>query len=78
MSGSKKILMAEGMAALAGGAYYLLGPDGKKNQKKALALMTKIKKEVKIGIAKGKKLENKWKSVSPKAAKKSVSKKKRG
>jgi hypothetical protein len=77
MSGSKKMLVAEGMAALGAGAYYLLGPDAKKHQKKALALVSKIKKEVKIGIKKGKQIEKEWKNVSKKATKKLVSKKKR-
>ena len=77
MSGSKKILVAEGMAALGAGAYYLLGPDGKKNQKKAAGLMTKIKKEIKTGIAKGKKIEKEWKNISKKVTQKPVLKKKR-
>jgi hypothetical protein len=76
MSSGKKMVLA-GAAAVGAGAYYLLGPDAKKHQKKASGLMGKIKKEVEIGIEKGKKLENEWKSVSQKAAKKSVSKKKK-
>ena len=41
MSGSKKIWWLKEMAALGAGAYYLFGPDAKKNQKKVAGLMTK-------------------------------------
>ena len=75
MSGGKKMLVAGGMAALAGGTYYLLGPKSKMHQKKALVLVDKVKKEVEI---EAKKLKNEWKEISQKAAQKSVSKKKRG
>jgi hypothetical protein len=34
------------VAAIGAGAYYMLGPNGKKNQKKAKVLAGKIKKEV--------------------------------
>lgn len=46
--------IAGGMAALAGGAYYLLGPKAKAHQKKASALMVKIKKEVTVEMKKAK------------------------
>ncbi len=74
MSGGKKMVLA---APLGAGAYYLFGPNGKKHQKKASVLMSKVKKEVKIGIAKGKQMEKEWQEVSKKASKKSkkVSKK---
>ncbi|MBI3888516.1 hypothetical protein HY311_01860 [Candidatus Nomurabacteria bacterium] len=75
ISGSKVLMVEAGMAALGAGAYYLLGPDGKKNQKKAAALIFKIKKEVKSDA---KKLKKEWKTVSKKAPKKPTTKKKRG
>jgi hypothetical protein len=75
MSGSKVLAVEAGMAALGAGAYYLLGPDAKKHQKKASVLMSKIKKEVKKDT---KKLKTEWKSVSKKVTKKPVSNKKRG
>jgi gas vesicle protein len=59
MSGGKKVAIGAGVATLAAvgaGAYYLLGPDGKKNQKKALALVSKMKKEVISEAKKAKKL----------------------
>jgi hypothetical protein len=65
-----------GVAALAGGAYYLLGPDSKKHQKKATKLVNKIKQEVRTGMAKGKELEQDWKEMNKKA-KKSVKTSKR-
>ncbi|MFZ1019533.1 MAG: hypothetical protein WAN61_00880 [Minisyncoccia bacterium] len=77
MNLGKKMVIGAGMAALAEGAYYLLGPNSKKHQKKTKVLMDKVKKEVKIGIEKGKKLEEEWKNVSKKATKKPISKKKR-
>ena len=76
MSGGKKMVLA-GAAAVGAGAYYLLGPDAKKHQKKASVLMSKVKKEIKIGIAKGKQLEKEWKSVSKNTITKSASKKKK-
>jgi hypothetical protein len=69
MSGGKKMAMV-GMAALAGGAYYLLGPDGKKHQKKATKLVNKIKQEVRTGMAKGKELEQDWQGMNKKTKKK--------
>lgn len=41
----KMLAVGAGVAALGAGAYYLMGPDGKKNQKKAKAWITKMKKE---------------------------------
>jgi hypothetical protein len=76
MSGGKKLVLA-GAAAVGAGAYYLLGPDGKKHQKKASFLMNTVKKEIQIGIAKGKKLEKEWNSVSKNTTKKSLSTKKK-
>ena len=63
MSGAKKVLMAEGMAALGAGAYYLLGPDAKSHQKKASGLVSKIKKEVEKDA---KKLKTEWKKIKTK------------
>ncbi len=40
------------MAALGAGAYYLFGPNGKANQKKAKALYAKMKTEVKKEVKK--------------------------
>jgi len=54
ISGGKILVAGAGVAALAGGAYYLLGPDAKKNQKKALALVAKMKKEVESEMKKAK------------------------
>jgi len=54
MSGGKKITIGAGMAALGAGAYYLLGPNAKKHQKKASVLMTKIKEEVISEVKKAK------------------------
>lgn len=54
MSNNKKMAVAgavtAGVAALGSAAYMFLGPDGKKNQKKAKALMGKMEKEVKSKI----------------------------
>lgn len=76
MSGGKKMMMGAGMAALGAGAYYLLGPDAKKNQKKTLTIVKKIKKEVEGEI---KKAKGEWKKVAPKTIKKitKVAKKKK-
>ena len=76
MSGGKKVAMLGSMAALGAGAYYLLGPDAKKHQKKASVLMAKMKKEVESEFEKAK---SEWKSISKKTVKKStkVSKKKK-
>jgi hypothetical protein len=54
ISGGKILAAGAGVAALAGGAYYLLGPDAKKNQKKALATVAKMKKEVEKEMKKAK------------------------
>lgn len=53
-----KIAIGAGVVALSAigaGAYYFLGPDGKKNQKKALAFANKMKKEVAVEYKKAKK-----------------------
>lgn len=55
ISMGKKIVLGAGVAALGAGAYYLLGPKGKENQKKALALASKMKKEVEKEMKKAKK-----------------------
>lgn len=55
MSMGKKIVLGAGVAALGAGAYYLLGPKGKENQKKALALASRMKKEAEKEIKKAKK-----------------------
>jgi gas vesicle protein len=54
MSLGKKVALGAGMAALGAGAYYLLGPKGKENQKKLLVLAGKMKKEVEKEIKKAK------------------------
>lgn len=69
ISGGKKMMVGAGMAALGAGAYYLLGPDGKKHQKKASAVLAKVKKEVEGEI---KKAKSEWKDVSKKLVKKTV------
>jgi hypothetical protein len=77
MSGGKKMAIAGGMAAVAGGAYYLLGPKSKAHQKKAKALMGKVKKEAKkVDL---KKVENELETLLKRAMKKpaKVSTKKR-
>lgn len=59
ISKSKKVAIGGAVVALSAigaGAYYLLGPDGKKNQKKALALVGKMKKEIISEVKKAKKL----------------------
>ena len=52
MSTGKKVAIGASLAALGVGAYYLLGPDGKKNQKKVVGFMTKMKKEVEKEVKK--------------------------
>jgi gas vesicle protein len=52
ISKGKMVAIGAGMAAISAGAYYLLGPDGKKNQKKVSALMNKMEKEAKIKVKK--------------------------
>ena len=49
------VAAAAGAAALGAGAYYLLGPNGKENQKKAKALADRIKKEAVQEFKKAKK-----------------------
>ncbi len=56
MSAGKKLMIGAGMAAVGAGAYYLLGPNGKARQKKAEALLAKMKKEVQSEIKKAKKV----------------------
>ncbi len=49
MSTGKKLAIGAGIVAIGaatGGAYYILGPNAKEHQKKAAALLNKIKKEV--------------------------------
>ncbi len=43
---SQKVLVGAGLAALAAGAYFFLGPDGKKHQKKMKGWMIKMKGDV--------------------------------
>lgn len=46
ISAGKVIAIGAGVAALGAGAYYFLGPNGKKNQQKAKVWMTKMEKEI--------------------------------
>jgi gas vesicle protein len=55
MSGGKMLAGVAGAAALGAGAYYLLGPDAKKHQKKVSVLAAKMKKEVEVEIKKAQK-----------------------
>ncbi|MBX4189382.1 hypothetical protein KW785_02185 [Candidatus Parcubacteria bacterium] len=43
---SQKVLVGAGLAAVAAGAYFFLGPNGKKHQKKMKGWMVKMKGEV--------------------------------
>ena len=55
MSRGKKLAIGAGIVAIGaatGGAYYLLGPNAKTHQKKASALLAKMKKEVQSEIKK--------------------------
>lgn len=54
MSVEKMVSMGAGVAVLGAGAYYLLGPNAKAHQKKAKALMTKMKKGVRSEMKKAK------------------------
>jgi hypothetical protein len=54
ISGGEILAGVAGAAALAGGAYYLLGPKAKAHQKKAKTLMAKMKKEVESELKKAK------------------------
>lgn len=56
MSGSKKVAIVGGVAAVGAGAYYLFGPKAKAHQKKAKVLISKMKKEVASEIKKVKKV----------------------
>lgn len=56
ISGGKIFATGAGVAALAGGAYYLLGPDAKKHQKKTSLLVAKMKKEVEKEMKKAKEM----------------------
>ena len=55
ISTGKVVAIGAGVAALGGAAYYLFGPNGKKNQKKAKAWMVKMEKDV---ANKAKKIKN--------------------
>lgn len=55
MSTGKKVAIGAGIAAVGAGAYYLLGPNAKAHQKKALDLAKKMEKEV---LAETKKVKN--------------------
>lgn len=46
ISTGKKVAIGAGVAALAVGAYFLFGPDGKKNQKKLKGWMGDMKDEI--------------------------------
>ena len=46
VSAGKVAAIGAGMAAVSAGAYYLLGPDGKKHQKDAKGMMKKMEKEL--------------------------------
>jgi hypothetical protein len=54
MSGGEMMAVGAGIAALGAGAYCLLGPKAKAHQKKASALMAKMKKEIASEIKKAK------------------------
>ncbi|MEI6022576.1 MAG: hypothetical protein WCQ32_01920 [bacterium] len=82
VSKGKIVAGIAGGAALAAGAYYLLGPDGKKNQKKVQAAAKNIKKEIlkDFGIAEKavkKTVKKTVKKVVAKATPKKVSPKKK-
>jgi hypothetical protein len=57
-SGDGKMIAATaaGAAAVGAGVYYLFGPNGKANQKKAKALVSKIKNDVKREVKKAKEI----------------------
>lgn len=52
VSAGKVMAIGAGVATLAAGAYYFLGPNGKKNQQKAKVWMTKMEKEAKNKLGK--------------------------
>ena len=59
MSTGKKMAIGAGIVAIGaatGGAYYILGPNAKEHQKKAAALLGKIKKEVTREVKKAKEI----------------------
>lgn len=56
MSIGKKIAIGAGVVALGTGAFYLLGPNAKTHQKKAVALLAKMKKELAGEIKKAEKV----------------------
>lgn len=47
MSAGKMVVIGAGVAAVGAGAYALLGPNGKKNQKRAGAWVSKMEKDAK-------------------------------
>lgn len=74
MSAGKLLAAEAGLAAVGGAAYYLLGPNAKKHQKKAGLFMRKAQKEVKKDLQKAKVLATPtYKKYSP-VVKKSVKK----
>ena len=59
MSTGKKVAIGAGIVAIGaatGGAYYILGPNAKEHQRKAAALLGKIKKEVIREVKKAKEI----------------------
>ena|ERR1700733_8011150 len=48
MSAGKILAIGAGIAAASAGAYAFLGPNGKKNQKKAKVWMAKMEKEIAV------------------------------
>lgn len=59
ISGGKKVAIGAGVAVLSvasAGAYYLLGPNAKVNQKKVKILVDKMKKEIASEYKKAKKV----------------------
>lgn len=56
VSTGKIVAVSAGIAALGAGAYYLLGPDAKKNQKKVGAWMDTAEKEISAVVTKAKKV----------------------
>ena len=56
MSVGAKMAVGAGVAAVSAGAYYLLGPKAKIHQKKASALLVKMKKEIENEIKKVQKM----------------------
>jgi len=54
VSNGKKMAVGVGIAALGAGAYYFLGPNSKKNKKKASILMAQMRKEMVQKVTKAK------------------------